>query len=214
MKHPTFRRQLLDNYLTENSNIISGHVIDVGGKKEKSRGLFRPPTNKVSSWKYANIDSHTNPDYCCNAENIPVENCSFNTAILCEVIEHLENVENVLYEIYRVLKPSGILLLSTPFLYPIHADPFDFQRWTNKKIVKSLVKVGFEVVKINSMGGIACVIYDLILFSLKKFRIPLFSYVAISFLNFLMPLVKLIDKLSIRTSDYITGGYFVIAKKK
>ena len=32
-----------------------------------------------------------------------------------------------------VLKEDGILILSSPFLFPILSDPYDFQRWTSTK---------------------------------------------------------------------------------
>jgi 2-polyprenyl-3-methyl-5-hydroxy-6-metoxy-1,4-benzoquinol methylase len=46
------------------------------------------------------------------AEVLPAT--SFDTVIAAEVIEHLENPREVAREWYRILKPGGTLLLSTP----------------------------------------------------------------------------------------------------
>ena len=49
-----------------------------------------------------------------NAERIPFPSNSFDYVVCTEVIEHLWNPDNLLSEINRVLKTSGVLVLSTP----------------------------------------------------------------------------------------------------
>jgi ubiquinone/menaquinone biosynthesis C-methylase UbiE len=46
--------------------------------------------------------------------NLPFSNDSFDVVVSIEVIEHIHNYEQYLSEISRVLKPSGILVISTP----------------------------------------------------------------------------------------------------
>ena len=47
------------------------------------------------------------------------DNC-FDSALLTEVLEHLEEPANALQEAHRILKPSGCLLLSVPFFLFTH----------------------------------------------------------------------------------------------
>lgn len=59
----------------------------------------------------------------CNIdfEKIPVESNTFDLVLFLEVIEHLRiNPITTLREIKRVLKPNGIMILSTPNLYALH----------------------------------------------------------------------------------------------
>jgi SAM-dependent methyltransferase len=86
---------------------MKGRVLDVGGIKESRRGNFRPPLDQVDGWEYLNLDETTNPDYCCSADNIPLESNSIDTVLLCEVLEHVENPDKVISEIARILKPGG-----------------------------------------------------------------------------------------------------------
>jgi len=71
----------------------------------------------------------------CNIvnENFPIRNKKYSLAIFTEVIEHISNPLKVLFEINRVLKKDGILILSTPNLYAIG------------KIFKYATGKGFEV---------------------------------------------------------------------
>lgn len=48
------------------------------------------------------------------ADQIPLENQTVDVAISFETIEHLENHEGMCLELKRVLKPNGVLLISSP----------------------------------------------------------------------------------------------------
>lgn len=49
-----------------------------------------------------------------NLEDLPYANDSFDIITCSEVVEHLENYRRVLREIYRVLKPGGLVIVTTP----------------------------------------------------------------------------------------------------
>ncbi len=199
--------------LYRHRNLMHGHVVDIGGKKEKKRGQFRPPASVVKCWQYVNIDRSTDPDFCCSAESIPVDEGAFDTAVLCEVLEHLERPEVALKEAFRILKWGGVLIGSTPFLFPVHGDPCDFQRWTHAKIRVVLRKIGFSDIKIEPMGGIGAVTHDLLLISvgnLKSKYLKFFGLFALWVSGFILLVLEKIFKTEEKA---ITTGYFVIAKK-
>lgn len=51
---------------------------------------------------------------CDIAKEIPFKDCSFDLVYASETIEHVVDTKRFLAEIYRVLKPGGMLLLSAP----------------------------------------------------------------------------------------------------
>ena len=66
------------------------------------------------------------------ANSLPIRDCSFDLAICCNVIEHLEDSQICLREIRRIIKPGGTLVLTFPPFYSIlmagghHFKPFHF----------------------------------------------------------------------------------------
>ena len=71
--------------------------------------------------------------------DLPFKNNSFDRVILTEVAEHLPNDLQGLTEIYRVLKPGGILVLTVPnHNYPFLWDPVNkFLESTSSKHISS-----------------------------------------------------------------------------
>ncbi len=78
-------------------------------------------------------------------------------AILCtEVLEHAVSPELVIEEIWRVLKPNGIALITSPFVYGVHGEPSDFRRYTQFGLVKAADR--FQVSEFGMLGGIGSAI--------------------------------------------------------
>ncbi len=211
----TLRRYYLDKALSEHR--FSGKVLDVGGKKNNKRGVFRHDSTCIDSWEYLNTDASTNPDYCCSAESIPVGPNVYTQVLLAEVIEHLRDPETVLKEVYRVLEKGGVLIMTMPFLYAIHADPYDYQRWTPEKIKIEMNLAGFDRVDIRPMGSIFSVIYDLFHVSLNSASRNKSSITNKVLMRYVMPLAyracKKLDIHYLYKSRYITTGYFVVCEK-
>ncbi|NOH54523.1 methyltransferase domain-containing protein [Vibrio coralliilyticus] len=211
----TFRRYYLDEFLIRTK--FFGKVLDVGGKKDNKRGKFRPPISSVVRWDYLNIDESTNPDYCCSAESIPVDDETFDTVLMAEVLEHLENPAAVLKESNRILKSKGKLVATMPFMYAVHADPHDFQRWTKAKIYSELEKAGFKDIKIEAMGTVFGVIYDCIYVSINTCSKNRHSVKNKLIRRAIMPVLSklflTLDEKYAYKSSAITTGYYIVAEK-
>jgi len=209
----SYRRQYLDKLLNKYKNEYFGIVLDVGGR---DRGAFKKPKNKVEKWIFADIEEKHKPDVVldvANMENIKTESINVINAI--ELFEHVKKINSGIKECYRVLKPKGKLIISVPFLFPVHADPYDFQRWTNTKWINELENVGFKIEVLEIMGRFFTVKNGMnrTLIQSLPFGIRHIGYFLFPFFNILNKLdnTKWVKK-NPKLKNY-HGGYFIIAKK-
>jgi SAM-dependent methyltransferase len=213
----TYRRRLLDRALYGAVPLMKGRVLDVGGKKTGKRGAFRPPLDKVASWSYLNPDAATGPDFCCGSESIPAVDGSFDTLVMTEVLEYLEDPATSLAEAARVLSPGGRLILTVPFLHALHGDwEADRQRLTEVKLRELSLAAGFEVERLETMGSLGAVVHDLLHASLAYAgsnggRGP--SRLMSSLLGFSFPFFRALDAFTGRQGKYINTGYFLSLRK-
>jgi SAM-dependent methyltransferase len=212
----TFRRTHLDDALTSRAHLLTGRVLDVGGKKVRKRGRFRPEVAPATSWEYLNVDPGSEPDYLAPAHAIPVDDGHFDAVLMSEVLEHLEDPVSSLAEARRVLKPGGRLVATMPFLFPVHGDPYDFQRWTPEKLTLELKRAGLELEELSPMGSAPAVVFDLCWITwyayVQELPVVLHRLATLPFLV-VKPLVAVADARLKRVSRRLTTGYLVVARR-
>ncbi len=110
-------------------------------------GIHKPRPELVN----VDIFYYKGVDLVANAEELPLPTGSVD-AIICEsLLEHVPRPQKIVDEMYRVLKPGGGLYIVIPFVYPFHASPNDFQRWSVTGL-RELVKAG-SIEKIGTRAG-------------------------------------------------------------
>jgi len=95
-----------------------GLSVPIASKNKEVVGidLDVPALKKFRSWvKNSNI-KNTKIDKGI-AEKLSYSNNYFDLVVCSEVLEHVQNIEESVNEIYRVLKPKGLLFLSMPNKY-------------------------------------------------------------------------------------------------
>jgi SAM-dependent methyltransferase len=65
-----------------------------------------------------------------DAHALPFREGAFDGVVCRAVIEHLHDPTTAAREMHRVLVEDGVMLVSAPFVYPYHAHPHDYQRFT------------------------------------------------------------------------------------
>ena len=75
---------------------------------------------------------------------------TYDTVVSFQVIEHIEDDKLFLEEIYRVLKPGGKAIISTPNIrHTLSRNPWHIREYTSKELIKLCEEI-FD--KVNAMG--------------------------------------------------------------
>ncbi len=105
-----------------------------GMPEEDLRPLFPGKT-------YVGSDMREGPgvDRVLDLHDIDLPDASVACAICLDTLEHVEYPRRALSEIYRILAPTGIAIISSVFEFPIHNYPSDYWRFTPEGF-RSLLK--------------------------------------------------------------------------
>ncbi len=98
-------------------------VLDVGSGGADQQVFFPNRTT-------IDVDPARNPEIVGDAQDMPFGDATYSTILCTEVLEHIPNPQKAIDEMYRVLRPGGVLILTTRFLFPIHDAPGDYWRFT------------------------------------------------------------------------------------
>ena len=101
--------------------------------------------------QYIGCDMRQGPgvDKVLNLHDIDLPPESVGTILCFDTLEHVEFPRKALEEIYRVIKPNGIAIITSLMNFPIHEYPHDYWRFTPEAF-KSILKpfqnsfVGFQ----------------------------------------------------------------------
>ena len=144
-------------------------------------------------------------DIICDIKNMPFKNESIDSFISRSVLEHVAELQEAISEIQRCSKKNSIGIHSIPFLYPYHASPHDYQRFTHSGASK-LFK-NWQIIEQKETTGpitlfLLCIIEFLsIIFSFNIKRIQPVMY--LFFCIILFP-IKFLDFFFIGNKTFIS----------
>lgn len=81
--------------------------------------------NWVSVDRY---DTRNFIDFHYDIHDLKFENDSFDVAVCNSILEHIAHPEVAIKELFRVLKPGGLIWVQLPFNFPYHEAPKDYWR--------------------------------------------------------------------------------------
>ena len=146
---------------TQAANIISGKVLEIGCGEGYGMSILAPKsTEYLAIDKYKTTIDPTLPDVGkikFKQMNIPpfigIEDSSFDYVVSFQVIEHIEEDDFFSREIFRVLKPGGKLILTTPNIkMSLTRNPWHIREYTRHGL-SNVLKSVFPEVEMKGVFG-------------------------------------------------------------
>ncbi len=163
-----FARKGLVKHISELAGHITGKTLDVGCGSKPYAHLYHSneyvgleidsPQNRASK----------NADYYYDGNRFPFADGIFDSVVANEVFEHVFNPDQFLCEVFRVLAPGGMILLTMPFVWDEHEQPYDFARYSSFGIRALLEKYGFEIIEQRKSTDDIRVIFQLLITYIYK----------------------------------------------
>jgi SAM-dependent methyltransferase len=118
-------RYYIENFLARHANDIRGHVLEIGDNAYTRRfGGEQVHRSDVLSLSDENSKATLIADLT-HADHIPSD--SFDCVIFTQTLQFIYDVKAALRTLYRILKPSGVLLATFPGISQI--SRYDMDRW-------------------------------------------------------------------------------------
>lgn len=132
-----------------------GRVVDLGCGDAPYKDIILDVADEYIGvdWENTMHDQSKIDVFADLSKPLPFENNYADTVVSFEVLEHLPEPLFFLSECNRILRPSGQLFLTVPFMWHIHEEPHDYFRYTQHGLQYLLEKSGFSDIVIEEKTG-------------------------------------------------------------
>lgn len=149
-------RRGLAHAIAPEAKAFSGRILDFGCGSKPYESVFLNASEyigvdiEVSGHNHAELNSKIDVFY--DGSKLPFENDEFDGVVAFEVFEHVFEPDVVIPELHRVMKAGGALIVTTPFVWPEHEEPYDYARYSTFGLKHLFEKHGFKVSKVVRVG--------------------------------------------------------------
>ncbi len=140
--------------IAKTSPYARGRMLDVGcGNNRRFAGYFNVETYTGLEYP-TTLGTDSSPvDVFGTALALPFADATFDTVVSFETLEHVTDSTTMVAELHRVVKPGGAVIVSVPFLWGEHCQPYDYFRFTTFGLRQLFESAGLRVVHQQRVGG-------------------------------------------------------------
>jgi len=152
------------------SHLFSGKLLDIGAGRKPYRFLFSQVDEYIGTNAISYYDN--SPDkgevgrctdlWVSDGTQLPFKKENFDDVVSFQVLSIIRQPDLFIKEASRVLRPGGMLMITTDFIYP-KWDLKDAVRHTDTNLRLLGIENGFDVLAVESYGGFWTMYYSLFL---------------------------------------------------
>lgn len=144
----------VDRLLLKHVPLYKGVLYDLGCGSSPYRGFFLQFVDRYVGVDWSQSYHETTADIIADLNKpLPVESEVADTVISISVLEHLYAPQTMIEQAYRILKPSGNILLEVPWQWAVHEEPHDYFRYSPFGLKYLFEKAGFTDIVVESESG-------------------------------------------------------------
>lgn len=140
----------LEQLIRRHGAVVTGQTLDLGCGTRPYRSLFAGITLDVGF----DVRDISGADIWGDGQRLPFADKSFDSVICNQVLEHVPEPSLLISEIQRVLRPGGVLFLTTPQTWGLHHEPHDYFRYTKYGLAQLSQQAHLQVDTIAPSSGI------------------------------------------------------------
>ena len=207
-------KNIIKKILNENNpDDENNYVVNLGsGVESFFKRVFKP----LKSLIRIGIPHDGKVNAYGDAMALPLKNDSVDLFFSSSVIEHLPDPEKAVSELFRTIKPGGLVYAEIPFIAAYHMAPYDYQRYTISGIEELFNRHGFKLVEKGICSGPITALVFLFQHAIVE-AIPIgpIQYLFRVTLTWILHPLKYLDFLFGRTKwgEYLACNFFYLGRK-
>lgn len=139
----------------EAAPFVRGRVLDVGCGDRPYEELLRPLVKRyIGIDRPSTLHGNCSVETWADASRLPFRSESFESVCAFQVLEHIAEPSEALAEMSRVLVEGGHAVLTTPFMWGLHEEPYDFFRYTSHGLRHLCEQNGLKVVSVKPLAAL------------------------------------------------------------
>ena len=186
-------------------------VLIVGAGGECEALLRDVGTSKALRFESIDIDPARGPTNVGDVQTYCYQSDTFDAIVIAEVLEHLPEPRQAITNLIGALKSGGKIIITVPFIFPIHDQPRDYFRYTFfglKELLREFCDL--KISKKDQWPEVIFILLARLIFSPRKQNVCVGMMFLFLYL-LLFPILKVLGVLF--PDDSLTSGYLISAVK-
>lgn len=213
-------RAAIYNNVKKHAPEISGKTLDVGTGSKPYINLFPNVTEYIGMDIEQSGHTHQKEyiDVFYDGKHFPFDANTFDSLVFFEVLEHVFTPDAFISEIKRVVKPGGKCLVTIPFIWGEHEQPYDFARYSSFGLNHLFKEHGFKVIKhhkyLTDFRLFSLLVNNYFYIILKKALPSPIAWLILLPIGFINNLLGLVLWLLPKNEDMYFGNVYVLENIK